>query len=60
MKFTLKPLGRIDIPQSSISILTTRKELPGLGFFPVISKIQIDGKYDENLVIFLKVKKILK
>ena len=60
MKLALKPLGRVDIPQANIKILSSRKELPGLGFYPVISKLEISGKYDENLEIFLKVKKILK
>jgi len=57
MKLALKPLGRVDIPQANISILSSRKELPGLGFYPVISKLEVSGKYDENLEIFLKVKK---
>jgi len=57
MKLALKPLGRVDIPQSNINILTTRKELPGLGSYPVISKLEVKGNYDENLEIFLKVKK---
>jgi len=57
MKLALKPLGRVDIPQANINILSSRKELPGLGFYPVISKLEISGNYDENLEIFLKVKK---
>tara|TARA_B100001248_G_scaffold258365_1_gene242381 strand:+ start:528 stop:1307 length:780 start_codon:yes stop_codon:yes gene_type:complete len=57
MKLTLKPLGRVDIPQANIKILSSRTELPGLGYYPVISKLEISGKYDENLEIFLKVKK---
>ena len=57
MKLALKPLGRVDIPQSNIIILSSKKELPGLGFYPVISKLEVKGNYDENLEIFLKVKK---
>ncbi len=57
MKLALKPLGRVDIPQANINILSSRAELPGLGYYPVISKLEVSGKYDENLEIFLKVKK---
>jgi len=57
MKLALKPLGRIDIPQSNIVILHSKENLAGLGFYPIISKLEIKGNYDENLIIFLKVKK---
>tara|TARA_B100000524_G_scaffold348381_1_gene252738 strand:- start:2234 stop:3013 length:780 start_codon:yes stop_codon:yes gene_type:complete len=57
LKLALKPLGRVDIPQANIIILSSRKELPDAGFYPVISKLEVKGNYDENLEIFLKVKK---
>ena len=55
MKITLKPLKRKDIQLQEIE-LSVAKQQAGDLFYPEISSLIIDNKYDNNLKVFLKVK----
>jgi len=55
MKITLKPLKRKDIQLQEIELSVTKQQV-GDVFYPEISSLIINDKYDENLKVFLKVK----
>jgi hypothetical protein len=55
MKITLKPLKRKDIQLNEIDLVVGKQEADSL-FYPTITSLIIDSKYEDRLQVYLKAK----